>query len=257
MTWQTYIANLTTILFLTTNPFLLVENTQYKPQEDLESPPTTKAGKTRDSKKCPQDDDYPNGLSLTALIPNPEIDKNKVQLTVAKSLQLFVYIPPTSAELMQIFIKKEDGVTDIYRTEPINIPAKSGVISISIPQTKAKLEIGKNYRWIVRVICNPNKRRDDLRVSGWLRRIEPNSHLANQLKNAEKTEYPSIYASNGIWLDAVKNLAELRLAEPNNLELENEWKELLESAGLQSYNFLQLKHLPKFGYFYFSLDLNP
>ncbi|GGA23954.1 DUF928 domain-containing protein [Okeania sp. KiyG1] len=232
MTWQTYIANLTTILFLTTNPFLLVENTQYKPQEDLESPPTTKAGKTRDSKKCPQDDDYPNGLSLTALIPNPEIDKNKVQLTVAKSPQIFMYVPPTSAELMQILIKKEDGVTDIYRTEPINIPAKSGVIAISIPEAEAKLEIGKNYRWIIRVICNPKKRRDDLVASGWLRRIEPNSNLADRLKNAEKNEYPSIYASNGIWLDAVKNLAELRLAEPDNLELENDWQELLESAGL-------------------------
>ncbi|NEQ72057.1 MAG: DUF928 domain-containing protein [Okeania sp. SIO2C9] len=49
--------------------------------------------------------------------------------------------------------------------------------------------------------------------------IEPNSNLAKQLKNAEKTEYPSIYASNGIWFDAVKSFAELRFAKPDNLEL--------------------------------------
>ncbi|WP_367267607.1 DUF928 domain-containing protein [Okeania sp. SIO2C9] len=49
--------------------------------------------------------------------------------------------------------------------------------------------------------------------------MEPNSNLAKQLKNAEKTEYPSIYASNGIWFDAVKSFAELRFAKPDNLEL--------------------------------------
>jgi len=230
MTWQTYIANLTTILFLTTTPFLLVRNTQYKPQVDLEGQPTTRGGKSRDSKKCSQDDDYPNALSLTALIPDPEIDKNQVQLTVAKSPQIFIYIPPTSAKSMEVFFKRESG-TD-YRTQPINIPAKSGIIAIDISQTEPQLKIGENYHWVVAIICNPRERKKDLFVSGWLRRIDPNSNLANQLKNAEKTEYSNIYSSNGIWFDAVKNLAELRLAEPDNLELKNDWKELLESAGL-------------------------
>ena len=239
MAWQTYIAHLITILFLTTTPFLLAGKIKYKPQADLEAPPTTKADKSRNPKKCPQDDDYPNGLSLTALMPDPEIDPNSLQLTIAKYPQLFMYIPPTSAESMQVFIKGEDG-TDIYRTQPINIPGKSGVIAISIPETEAKVEIGKNYRWLVTIICNPKKRRDDLVASGWLRRMEPNSNLANQLKNAEKNEYPSIYASNGIWLDAVTILAELRYAEPNNLDLKNDWKELLESAGLNDLAEAQL-----------------
>ena len=231
MAWQTSIAHLTTILFLTTTSWLLVGNTQYKPQADLEGLPTTKADKSRNPKKCPQDKDYPNALSLTALMPNPEIDPNSLQLTTAASPQLFMYIPPTSAESMQVFVKDEGG-TDVYRTEPINIPAKSGVIAISIPETEAQLEIGKNYRWIVAIICDSQKRRDDLVVSGLLRKIEPNSNLANQLENAEKTEYPSLYANNGIWLDAVTSLAELRYTEPDNSDLVNEWKELLESARL-------------------------
>ena len=221
MDWQTSILHLTNILLLTTTTFLLAGNTKYKPQTDLEGLPTTKADKSRNPKKCPQDNDYPNALSLTALMPNPEIDTNSLQLTVAESLQLFMYIPPTSAELMQIFVKGENG-TDVYRTQAINIPGKSGVIAISIPETEAKLEIGKNYRWLVTIICNPKKRRDDLVVSGLLRKVEANSNLTSQLKNAEKTEYPNLYASNGIWLDAVKSLAELRYAEPDNLDLVTE-----------------------------------
>ncbi|MGB3507966.1 MAG: DUF928 domain-containing protein [Microcoleaceae cyanobacterium] len=231
MVWQTSIAHLTTILFLTTTSFLLAGNIEYKPQADLEGLPTTKAEKSRNPKKCAQDDDYPNGLSLTALMPDPEIDKNSLQLTVAESPQLFMYIPPTSAESMQ-FILKDESQTDVYRTQPTNIPGKSGVIAINIPESEAQLEIGKNYGWTLAIICNPKARRDDLVIGGLLRKVEPDSSLANQLENAEKTEYPSLYASNGIWLDAVKSLAELRYADQNNLDLVNEWKELLESAGL-------------------------
>jgi hypothetical protein len=43
-----------------------------------------------------------------------------------------------------------------------------------------------------------------------------------------------LYANEGVWYDSLKTLADLRLTNPDDLTLANDWKELLDYAGLSS-----------------------
>jgi len=65
-----------------------------------------------------------------------------------------------------------------------------------------------------------------------VKRIELDSSLANQLQNAEPRDRSAIYAEKGIWTDAVSTLADLRKANPNDPQLEQDWDDLLKSVGL-------------------------
>jgi hypothetical protein len=57
-----------------------------------------------------------------------------------------------------------------------------------------------------------------------------NSKLENQLNSGKYQEY-IVYRENGIWYDAITNLAELYSANPENRELAQAWANLLESLG--------------------------
>ena len=41
-----------------------------------------------------------------------------------------------------------------------------------------------------------------------------------------------VYSESGYWFEALENLAELKLSQPNNSEINTAWKDLLVSVGL-------------------------
>lgn len=203
---------------------------QYKPPQGLGAPNITAGGGSRSI--CEEEPQHKEDF-LTALIPKLSKDNNWA-LTLESNPDFFVYVPKTIARTAEFTIRDQDDATDIYRTK-INISGEAGIININLPQNVAQLEVGKNYRWYFSLKCDPQNRRKDAYVQGWITRIEPNSlnaTLASQLQKATLRDRYKLYAENGIWYEALASLIELRREEPNDTTLTNEWKKFLESAGL-------------------------
>ena len=188
------------------------------------TPNQTEGGASRDDGKCTDDDVKPNP-PLMALMP-----RDSVVLTVAERPTFFIYVPQISARSAE-FVLKDENEEDVYTTS-MTLPNKPGIISISLPPTVKALETGKTYRWYFDLVCNSGKRLFVDRLS--IERIEPNSTLAEALKKAQPRDRPSLYAQNGIWYDTLQALAALRYTSPNDTSLAADWKQLLESSGLQA-----------------------
>ena len=212
-----------------------VEVADYKPPKGIGTPETVGGG-TR-SGNCEQDEKTSAPL-LTALMPDLTPGTAEFGVTVSESPQFFVYIPETSARMAE-FVLKNENEEDIYRSGNIPISGQSAIVSVSLPKNQIKLESGKNYHWYFSVICNPDNRRKDIFVEGWTQHTEMSSEVASQIQKAAPLERAKLYAEAGIWHEAVASLAELRRENPDNPALAQEWKTLLESAGLK-----QLAELP-------------
>ena len=62
-----------------------------------------------------------------------------------------------------------------------------------------------------------------------------NPKLANSLKQATPVQQVALYAEQGMWHDALTNLAQLRLAQPQDASLLTQWTSLLNSEKLDSF----------------------
>jgi hypothetical protein len=194
-----------------------------QPREDMDAPPSARVRSVRGG--CASR----NQLSLTALTP-----KNKRGRTVSEYPTFFFYLPQTEAELAEFILEDESG-NQIYQQD-LTIKNLSGVIRVSIPANKnvPPLEVGKNYTWKFSVVCDAEDRSSDQLESGIVRRVELSPDIFRKLENADPRLKTFIYAENGIWQDALSNLAATRIANPNNPVFQTDWESLLNSVTLDA-----------------------
>jgi hypothetical protein len=206
---------------------------QYKPPGNLGKPPTTGGG-TRGNLKCAQDTELREPKPpLTPLMPLLAPNVGSLGLTVSEHPEFFVYVPQTSATEAEFVLMDEEN-NDVYQTN-LPLSGEPGIVSVSLPEDRPPLEVGKNYRWFFSVICDPQDQGQSLVVGGWTQRQELEADLAAQLERRTRAGDRSfIYAQNGIWHDALSILAqEIRNSNGNTLAIV-QWKLLLESAGLDT-----------------------
>ncbi|MEG4066048.1 DUF928 domain-containing protein [Microcoleus sp. Pol11C2] len=177
---------------------------------------------TRTASKCVKGE-----IEFTALIP-----ENKIGRTVSEYPVFFFYLPQTEAQEAEFVLKDENG-KPIYQTT-LKTNNSSGVIGVSLPADKnvSPLQVGKNYRWSVALICDAQDRSADMLEEGIVRRVELSADIRSQLEKADARQKTFIYAQNGIWQEALSNLAAARGANPNDAELTADWESLLDSVKL-------------------------
>lgn len=181
----------------------------------------------------------PNLINLTALVP-----QNKIGRTVSDYPTFFFYLPEieateateatqaTQATLAEFILLDPNG-KQIYK-QTLTITNLSGVIGVSIPASKnvPPLEVGKNYRWNFTVICEAEDRSADLLEIGTVRRVELSADIRSELEKADPRRKTAIYAENGIWQDALSNLAAARRDRPSDTVLSADWESLLDAVKL-------------------------
>jgi hypothetical protein len=168
-------------------------------------------------------------IKLTALVPESEIGR-----TVSEYPVFFFYLPKSDFNDAQAeFYLLDENDKFIYETT-LKIKNSPGVMSVSIPANKnvSPLEAGKNYRWYITWICDPDDRSTGAGATGIVRRVELSADILRELDAADPRQKTVIYAENGIWQDALGTLAAARRANPNDPDLAADWKSLLDSVKL-------------------------
>ncbi|MBW4605022.1 MAG: DUF928 domain-containing protein [Calothrix sp. FI2-JRJ7] len=185
-------------------------------------------------------------LPLTALVPSYQenLSQGKGEtitntwiwgLTSVEQPSFWFYVPYHQSHIRAIeFVLQDDKNKTIYRT-PVSIPAAPGIVRVQLKDITTPLETNKQYHWFfkVRVGCNLKQPATLNYLEGWVQRVDLHSALRNQIKQALPQQQVAIYAENGIWYDALTTLAELRLANPQNAALTEEWNSLLSVIGLE------------------------
>jgi hypothetical protein len=151
--------------------------------------------------------------------------------TVSERPSFWFYIPYklTSNIPIEFVLQDERGKNDV--TSLTVTSSTPGVAKISFPATSAPLEVGKMYHWYFLVYCDTNR---PVFVEGWIQRVATQPTLNERLQKAMPRESVALLASNGIWYDAIAQLATLRQTNPNDANLIVDWKSLLESVGLDA-----------------------
>jgi Domain of Unknown Function (DUF928) len=168
-------------------------------------------------------------LKLIALAPefnqNPsgQVSEKSVWGQTAVERPIFwFFVPSTQALKLEFSLQNRQG-EDIYRS-PIPTPGQPGVIGVRIPTRQQPLQLDRDYHWTLKaqVPCGTTTNR--VFVDGWVKRASLPS-----AGNRSDT-----FAQQGIWYDAVTSLAQQQLQKPNDLQLQQDWYDLLESVDLNA-----------------------
>ena len=171
-------------------------------------------------------------ISVTTLLPKnnesqlSEKEQIEIESTIAARPTFFIYISQTPAQEAEFVIQNEQGDEIVRQT--FALPGTPGIVKISVPPDQQALEVGELYHWSLGIICNPNESAEDVVVDGWVQR------LAQPQLEADSWRRLEYYANNDIWMDTVSTLAELMQASPNDPQLQQEWRSLLESVKLDA-----------------------
>ncbi|MGA9380518.1 MAG: DUF928 domain-containing protein [Phormidium sp.] len=165
--------------------------------------------------------------SLTALIPISNFGT-----TLAERPTFWFYVPYSNQQVTSgEFVLQNRERNDIIRI-PFKLPNQPGYVSFTIPPTAPSLEVNKDYRWYFNVYCDPKKTSSPMTVEGWIQRIPITPEIQSQI-NANQSQKYVVYERNGIWFDAIADLAELRMKNPNNSTLSDAWNRLFQAKGVK------------------------
>lgn len=174
--------------------------------------------------------------ALWALTP-----RSNISLTTTAYPTFYWSTPPTrsGAELeFQLLESARPGrlALPIY-TAKFPAPPTGGIVGLSLPKNLglAGLAAGKSYRWSVALNCdslNP-ERNMVFTFSSVVQRIATSPTLTQQLERAKTPEERAkVYASSGVWLESLKDLAPSQCS-PSGVKSREGWSSLLKSVGLE------------------------
>lgn len=158
------------------------------------------------------------------------VPEYRLALTAAERPTFWFYVPYIFDSPTATFTLKNAEEKEVYQAA-VEIKGKPGVIGVSLPDSIPALEVGKKYWWEFeyRGKCPPESVVTDIgaKADGWLERVQlPFSE--GQLESASPRERLEIYASAGLWFEILSELALQYRQQPENKQLQADWKDLIE-----------------------------
>jgi Domain of Unknown Function (DUF928) len=201
-------------------------------------------GASRVATRDPLDESPNSDRRLTALVPEyknaTEAGKSKPELTKVWGLTanehptLWFYIPYAQNSISRIDFILSDGdnpTNRIVYQNAIQSPTQPGIVNFSLPQTSAPLAIDRLYQWELKLTMK-RQLDQEISVKGWIQRAGLNGELSDLIKRSTPEQQAALYAEQGLWYDALSTLAELRRDRPQDIEIIQDWKNILKSVDL-------------------------
>ena len=207
----------------------------FQPPSGEETPEDTEGGGSRDdSNSCDQDivnqgaKNVGNSSTLTAVAP---IGYNG--LTTVSHPTFWIELPKTSAQQAILLIKEGSSsnwhqlVT--HSQQSIDLKGKAGIVGIKLAQDAPGLKIGKNYQWVVALVCGDRPNPNDPLVAAGIKRVAESQITLDVPTTVTQLERASLYAEKGIWYDVLNILVAEKSSSSN---WNNIWVKYLQSGGL-------------------------
>lgn len=202
-----------------------------------------------------------DGAVLTSLVPpfNPGVDQKitervgsreretraPIDTTMSPRPIFWLHVPKTTGAQAEFTLQDQGGRRQLYQTKFTLTNNQSGVVGIKLPESVSPLVVGQDYVWQVSVDCDPDRPDKALVLGSWIRRVDPAQlpaasdfnprALVQQLTTANDQEKPSLYAALGIWQEAVSGLAQLRLKNPANAQIRQDWRDLMTQTRMEDF----------------------
>ena len=145
----------------------------------------------------------------------------------------FFSVPETTeTHLLELVVRNHQDEL-VYDTL-IETTERPGIIALQLPENfpQESLKTQENYHWYLSLICNQHNRAHDLVVSGWLRRIDIESNIRQQLQNSAPLAQAHFYQQQGLWHDALSAVVQGQKLANHGREAQAKWTELLTALGL-------------------------
>ena len=152
-------------------------------------------------------------------------------LTIQEQPVLFWYLSEPASVPVEISIIDDSQYEPLWQSK-VSQPVPSGFHRIRLTDSGLKLEKGKNYKWFVALVLDPDHRSKDVIAGGVIERVNPSESLNRKLSQSDPLQRVSVFAEEGIWYDTLSTISDLIDARQGDISLENVRTDLLTQVGL-------------------------
>lgn len=164
------------------------------------------------------------GVHLQLLAP-----QDHIAATTSERPTFLWYVSNTSMPIRFVLSEPGPGVKKPILDKQIN-PSKPGIMGVELP-LKAKLALGKKYRWVVSIICNKKHPSENIYAYAWMERVAMTTTLKQAVQVKDNSQKAIAYAQAGVWYDALANLYKLHIAHPEDKQAAQNFFGLLNQVG--------------------------
>ncbi|WP_204105700.1 MULTISPECIES: DUF928 domain-containing protein [Spirulina sp. CCY15215] len=205
------------------------DNANFTPPAGLGAPERTQSGGTRSGDRNP--------LGLAALVP-----ASNFGVTVTDSTSVFIYVPAmaNTNATRDIYFQLTDASDRLVYEAEYQISGAEGILRIVIPETNEKgenlLAEEQDYSWSVNAYDETNEVVSEVYSS--IRRVPLSGEMTAELSGKSSHEQARLLADKSIWYGALNKLAQAYQENPDDAAIAQDWKKLLQAAGLESFSRL-------------------
>jgi hypothetical protein len=190
----------------------------YVPPTGRDRPQRTQGGGSRG---CPNFEP----VSLRLLIPN---DHTALTVTAHPTFAWHLSAVPS--------MPVQFALTETGSSQPILVkqftPKQAGLVKFTLPPDAPTLEIGKEYRWTVSLVCNGQHPSQSVYARAWVERVSASPDLTRALTGSRSGNQKAMsYAAKGIWYDALAELLEVPQTGSERSEASMMLKAMLHQVG--------------------------
>lgn len=134
----------------------------------------------------------------------------------------------------------EEGVAQPILVKRLEVK-NSGLLQFKLPQEASGLQVGKEYRWTVSLVCNPERPSQSIYARAWIQRKDISLNLhKNILSKKSSYDKALAYIQAGIWYDAIASIAEPKSNSSEITLASTLLQDLLQQVGIKEASELKL-----------------
>ena len=192
----------------------------------------------KDAVAAPRKDGDAGSRGWTEMLPSLYVlAPNHTGLTTRGQPSLFWYQTGPARMRIEVTIIEPTKPKPIMPKPILRVGAdkaeQGGIHRIRLDRYNVTLAPGVVYRWTVSLIPDPNNRSQDIIASDTIQRIEPDAQLKAALAGSKGTYTAAVYASHGIWYDALEAVTDGIDGSPADKDLRLQRSALIEQVGLK------------------------
>ena len=106
-------------------------------------------------------------------------------------------------------------------------------MALPLPETLPELSHNKQYSWHMMLLCEDLIGPDAPVISGGVKRVSLDSSVVG-VESLPLPEQAEVYSELGLWYDLIATLTQMQSENPEDVQTQKTWEELLRSVGLDS-----------------------